>query len=167
MARRSPWEVFVKTLRLNWVSYLIVIGSLAGCHGEIPRPKVAASTAAITATVADAAPGVVEITSVKAQRRGENLVFFEVDYKFTSGSPIKNYMLHLGFPGTSIAGKKPMDAWEVKPEGTIKTGMPVTDSEANAYEVTFAEADSPDRGYTIISNKFTGEIEPAVESVSK
>ena len=76
-------------------------------------------------------------------------------------------MLNLGFPGTSIAGQKPMDSWEVKPEGTIKTGLPVADIEAMSYEVTFSEADSPDRGYTIISNKFAGVIELAVESVSK
>ena len=167
MVRRSTWEIWVRSLLIDSVSCWIAITCLVGCNSEITKPKRAASTPAITATVADPTPGVVDITSVKAQWRADNTVLFEVAYKFTSGSPIKNYMLNLGFPGTSIAGKKPMDSWEVKPEGTIKTGMPVADQAANAYEVTFAEADSPARGYTIISNKFTGEIEPAAESVSK
>ena len=152
---------------LKSFSCWIVIGSLAGCNAEVARPKAVRSAPPITATVADPTPGVVEIISVTAKRRPENIIFFEVAYKFTSGSPIKNYMLNLGFPGTSVAGHKPMDAWEVKPEGTIKTGLPVADIEAMSYEVTFSEADSPDRGYTIISNKFAGVIELAVESVSK
>ncbi len=167
MACRSHREILVQTVLLNSVSCWIVIGSLVGCNTEIAKPKSVASARNITVTLADPTPGVVEITSVKAQRRPENIVYFEVGYKFTSGSPVKNYMLNLGFPGTSIAGHKPMDAWEVKPEGIIKTGMPVPDPSAKDYEVTFAEADSPDRGYTTISNKFAGEIEPAVDSDPK
>ena len=167
MARRSPWEILVQTLFPNSVWCCIAIGYLAGCNAEIAKSKAAVSPPTITATAADPTPGVVELTSVRAQRKAENIVSFEVGYKFTSGSPIKNYMLNLGFPGTSIAGHKPMDSWELKPEGTIKTGLPVADAEAKSYEVTFSEADSPDRGYTVISNKFTGEIEPADESVTK
>ena len=167
MARSSHRQILVQTLFLKSFSCWIVIGSLAGCNAEVARPKAVRSAPPITATVADPTPGVVEIISVTAKRRPENIIFFEVAYKFTSGSPIKNYMLNLGFPGTSVAGHKPMDAWEVKPEGMIKTGMPVPDPAAKDYEVTFAEADSPDRGYTTISNKFTGEIDPAEEPISK
>ncbi len=167
MARPSHLIIVLLTPFIISVWYCMMIGFLAGCNAEIAKPKTATQTHAITATVTDPTPGVVEITSVKAQRNTENIVSFEVEYKFTSGKPIKNYMLNLGFPGTSIAGQKPMDSWEVKPEGTIKTGLPVADIEAMSYEVTFSEADSPDRGYTIISNKFAGVIELAVESVSK
>ena len=167
MARRSRWEILVQTSLLNSTCCWIAIGCLAGCRAEVAKPKAAVSKPAIKSTVADPTPGVVEITDVKARRLADNIVSFEVAYKFTSGSPIKNYMLKLGFPGTSVGGHKPMDAWEVKPEGTIKTGLPVPDPDASAFEVTFSEADSPDRGYTVISNKFTGVIEPAAESVSK
>jgi hypothetical protein len=165
MVCRSSREMLVQTSLLNLALYWVAVCGLAGCHAETSKPKIV--TPAITATIVDPTPGAVEIMSAKAQWKGENIVAFEIAYRFTSGSPNKNYMLNLGFPGTSIAGHKPMDSWEVKPEGTIKTGMPVADPEAKAYEVTFAEADSPDRGYTVISNKFTGEIEPFVESASK
>ena len=167
MACRSSREMLEQTSLLKLASCWVAIGLLAGCHAENSKPKIPTEKPAITATIADPTPGVVEITSAKAQRMGDNIVAFEITYKFTSGSPIKNYMLNLGFPGTTTAGHKPMDSWEVKPEGTIKTGMPVADPEAKAYEITFAEADSPDRGYRVISNKFTGEIEPAVDSDSK
>ncbi len=151
------WNV-VRSVAWCWIAAVCILG----CSSEA-TPK-AAAPAPITATVTDSAPGVVEIVSVKAQRQAENIIHFEVTYKFTSGAPIKNYMLNLAFPGTTTAGQKPMDAWEVKPEGTIKTGLPVADPEAKTYEVTFAEADSPDRGYKVISNKVTGEVEPAADS---
>ncbi len=140
-----------------WIG--IVIGCVAGCQAEAVKPTASAAPSVITATMADATPGVVEITGVKAERKSDDIVTFEVTYKFTSGSPVKHYMLNLTFPGTSVSGQKPMDAWEVKPEGVIKTGLPVADPAAKSYAITFAEADSPDRGYTVISNTFTGEIE--------
>lgn len=141
---------------------------IAGCSaGTTSSPDVSVSKPAITATVDVAAPGVVEIVSAKARRSAENIIHFEVAYKFTSGSPVKNYMLNLTFPGTSVSGQKPMDAWEVKPEGIIKTGLPVADPAAKSFEITFAEADSPDRGYTVISNMVSGEVEPVLASAAK
>lgn len=147
-----------------WCGILLL--GIGGCSTELAKPAPPVSPPSITATVADMTPGVVEITGVKAERRADDIVSFEVTYKFTSGAPVKNYMLNLTFPDTAIAGQKPMDAWEVKPEGIIKTGLPVSDPAAKSYEITFAEADSPDRGYTVISNTYKGDLEPAATLVA-
>lgn len=136
---------------------------LCGCDSSPTTSAPVKKSQEITPQIVDTSPGVVELISAKAQRQPENIIQFEVTYKFTSGSPVKNYMLYLGFPGTNVAGHKPMDAWEVKPEGVIKTGMPVGDADAKTFELTISEADSPDRGYKVISNTLTGDIEPAPE----
>lgn len=141
----------------------VLTTSLSGCDSSPTESISVKNSQEITPQVVDTSPGVVELISAKAQRQPDKIIRFEVAYKFTSGSPVKNYMLNLGFPGTTVAGNKPMDAWEVKPEGVIKTGMPVGDADAKTFELTFSEADSPDRGYKIISNTLTGDIEAAPE----
>jgi len=147
----------------------IVLGLLAGCDGGGGMPPATTpaspkpSAPATTTRVENAPPGVVELTSATARLDSQadtHFVRFEIAYKFTSGSPVKHYMVEIAFPGTTNHGVKPMDAWEVKPEGVIKTGIQVADDTVKEYSITFAEADSPDRGYKVISNTLTGVIEP-------
>ena len=37
-------------------------------------------------------------------------------------------------------------------------GIEVGDNKVDAFELTFSEADSPDRGYTVISNTLVGQV---------
>jgi hypothetical protein len=42
----------------------------------------------------------------------------------------------------------------------IKTGIQLSDPQAvKDYSITFAEADSPDQGYKVISNTLTGAVQ--------
>lgn len=140
---------------LSWT----VAAGLIGCS-ESPSAKAAAEKTAITATVVDPTPGEVEITAAKATWQPGDIVQFEISYKFTKGAPTKHYMFDFKFPGSDAIGKRPMEGWEAKPEGSLKTGLPVTDKCIEKFEITFSEADSPDRGYTVISNTFAGTVEP-------
>ena len=45
---------------------------------------------------------------------------FEVAYKFTKGVAGKYYMCELSFPEAKKQRVKPMEWWELKPEGVIK-----------------------------------------------
>lgn len=127
-----------------------------------PAETPAATTAVVTTEPAPA--GVVELISATGRLNDDNIVRFEVNYRFTSGSPTKHYMCEFTFPDTNNRGFKPLDAWEVKPEGVIKTGIQVSDASVKKYSITFSEADSPQQGYKVISNTLTGEIEPPPEA---
>ncbi|HUQ71066.1 MAG TPA: hypothetical protein VM165_16185 [Planctomycetaceae bacterium] len=146
------------------LGFFLVLAGASGCTPSppVPGPAETPAPAATTSTVIEnAEPGVVELTSATAKYAADNIVRFEIAYKFTSGSPVKFYQCDIQFPGTTNRGFKPMEAWEVKPEGVIKTGIEVADDAVKDFSITFAEADSPDRGYKVISNTLTGEIESA------
>lgn len=145
---------------------------VAGCDSKPPAPaevptKPAAETPSkptITAVVDPGPPGVVELIGAKAHLDQDGFVRFEVNYRFTSGSPTRHYMLDITFPDTKNRGVKPMQSWEVKPEGIIKTRIQVSDPPVKQYSMNFSEADSPQQGYKVISNTLTGEIEPLPET---
>jgi hypothetical protein len=148
----------------SWGLWLLVACLAAGCDRAPAPQSQAPATPVITAVATAAPPGVVELISATGRLNAENIVRFEVAYRFTSGSPTKNYMCEFAFPGTNDRGVKPLDAWEVKPEGVIQTGIQVSDESVKEYSITFSEADSPDRGYKVISNTLTGEVEPPAEA---
>ncbi|MDZ4683546.1 MAG: hypothetical protein SH850_00560 [Planctomycetaceae bacterium] len=145
------------------LGFFLLLAGASGCTPSptAPVPAETPAPAATTSTVIETAePGVVELTNATAKYGDDNIVRFEIAYKFTSGAPVKHYQCDILFPGTNNRGIKPMDAWEVKPEGVIKTGIEVADDTVRDFSITFAEADSPDRGYKVISNTLTGVIEP-------
>ncbi|MEZ6130183.1 MAG: hypothetical protein R3C59_15975 [Planctomycetaceae bacterium] len=102
--------------------------------------------------------GVVELTSATAKLDKDQIVRFQVDYRFTSGAPVKTYLCTVNFPNSDQAGVKPLERFELGPEGTFTMGIEVGDNVVDAYELRFSEADSPDRGYTVISNTLTGQV---------
>ncbi|HET6422631.1 MAG TPA: hypothetical protein VFG20_03045 [Planctomycetaceae bacterium] len=134
-------------------------GLVLGC-GQARSSGAAVATPSVTATVADPTPGEVTITSAKASWQPGDIVQFDVAYKFTKGIPSKHYQFDFTFPGSQSSGQRPMETWETKPEGHIRTGLPVADRNIETFEVRFSEADSPDRGYRVISNVLTGPVEP-------
>jgi hypothetical protein len=144
-------------LKLTWCVAATAV--LPGC-GARTNTSAAAAPPAITATEAKTEPGVVELSNPKATRAENNLINFEIHYKFTSGAPVKNYLLEISFPDTKNIGRKPMENWELKPEGVIKTSVELLEPTVSRFIVVMSEADSPDRGYTRNSNELTGELAP-------
>jgi hypothetical protein len=141
-----------------WTWCIAAAAVLSGC-GSQTNPGASAASPTITATEVKSEPGVIELSSAKATQAENNLVKFEIQYKFTSGAPVKNYLLEISFPGTSNVGRKTMEHWELKPEGVIKTSVELLEPMAGKFVIVMSEADSPDRGYKRNSNQLTGEIE--------
>ena len=138
--------------------------SAAGCWNEsadaIPRtaseqPGAAAATAVLT----ESRPGAVELLQATATLDELNVVRFEIAYRFTSGAPTKTYLCEIAFPGADQWGTKPLEAFELESEGVIRTGIEVGDQPVREFEVTLSEADSPDQGYHLISNRLTGVVQ--------
>ena len=87
-----------------------------------------------------------------------NPVRFEVNYRFTKGKPDKYYMCEVTFPGTKNHGAKPMESWELKPEGSSRTGSCCPSLPVETFEIRVSEADSPQNGYKLISNVVSGPV---------
>jgi hypothetical protein len=148
---------------------LLVLGMTAGgpgCNGGAAPGKAAADPAASerptenVSVIVDQEPGVVELTGAKVKIDEEKIARFEINYKFTSGKPVKHYLVEIAFIGAEHGGYTPIDPGTLKPEGVIKTGIEVGDRPIKDFEITFSEADSPMAGFTKISNTLKGSIEP-------
>lgn len=144
-------------------SWLFLSVAILGCAEDKPGAtgSVAGSkkdTAVKTVDSGPIPPGVVELSSASAVLDDSQVVRFEINYRFTSGAPVKTYLSNVKFPGTDQAGIKPLESFELKPEGSFKMGIEVGDNKVESFEITFSEADSPDRGYTVISNTLTGAV---------
>lgn len=150
--------------RINPVKPLLLITSclaitalFPGCSRQADSRAAAAPT--ITATETKSEPGVVELGAAKATRGEDNLVKFEIPYKFTSGAPVKTYLLEISFPNTMNVGRRTIEGWELKSEGVISTRVELIEPTATTFVIVLSEADSPDRGYKRNSNELTGEVE--------
>lgn len=109
----------------------------------------------------DTERGVIEIYDAHGKLDEDGVVWLEVSYRFTSGKPVKLYLCNITFPGTDQVGLKPLQTFEVEAEGKFSTGIEVGETEVSDFEITLSEADSPDRGYHLISNTFSGKIQHA------
>jgi len=136
---------------------LLMLLCASGLVG-ITACKPNAPAAVAKTEVKESVPGKIEITGVDANVL-EDTVRFKVQYKFLEGAPTKYYMCTFEFPGTTKKGLKPLDAWEMKPEGTIIAGVEVGSEKLTEFTVRLAETDSPDQGYRDNSNVFTGKLE--------
>lgn len=149
---------------ISFARLLAVAAVLAsvGCEKEssraLPKAGGPSSGAPIAATMVSTEPAEVELQEAKAVLNDLGIVWFEIDYRFISGKPTKHYVVEITFPGTDFIGAKPINPGELDPQGTIKTGIEVGDRPVDTYEITFSEADSPQQGYTLISNTLTGTV---------
>jgi hypothetical protein len=146
-------------MRLALCLLFLNVLAIAGCSPQ--ESSSARSAGPVITKTTDAgpiAPGVVELKSASATRDENNVIRFEVSYLFTSGSPVKTYLCNVTFPGSDQVGIRPLESFELKPEGTFKMGIEVGENKVDAFELTFSEADSPDRGYTVISNTLVGQV---------
>ena len=146
-------------MRLALCLLFLNVLAIAGCSPQ--ESSSARSAGPVITKTTDAgpiAPGVVALKSASATRDENNVIRFEVSYVFTSGSPVKTYLCNVTFPGSDQVGIRPLESFELKPEGTFKMGIEVGENKVDAFELTFSEADSPDRGYTVISNTLVGQV---------
>jgi len=134
--------------------------SIFGC-GPAKAPS-SSPPAQTEARVVDVGPTKVELGPAKAAWREPEaeVVKFEIPYQFTSGSPLKVYQCRVTFPDQGAAGVKPMEAWELKQEGVIRTGIPANGQLVKAYKIEFWEAEAPDKAFYLVSNTVTGEVPP-------
>jgi hypothetical protein len=126
-----------------------------GCSQRAAAPGTAAVQ---TTQPVSAEPGEIELSDPKVTFAGPNTVRFEVRYRFTKGKPEKYYLCEISFPGTPNHGAKPMESWELKPEGVIKDGIVLSKPPVQTFEIRVSEADSPQNGYKAISNVVRGPV---------
>lgn len=104
-------------------------------------------------------PGQVELSDAKATLAPQNRVRIEVRYRFTKGKPDKYYLCEITFPGTTNVGARPLDSWELKPEGVFQDVVQLNKPPVETFEIRFSEAESPQNGYKMISNVAAGKVE--------
>ncbi len=125
-------------------------------NGGMParRCAPAASTPPASAppTEADLAPAKVEIGQATAKWRDATVVLFEIPYKFTAGSPRKVYQWRIAFPPSKELGMRPTEAWELKKEGVQKTGIQVSTTSFDKFEIQLLR---PSR---LIANSISSQI---------
>ena len=68
------------------------------------------------------------------------------------------YQCRIEFPNEKSGGIKPMEAWELKQEGVIRTGIPVNGKVVKEFTVAVYEAEAHDKPYHLVSNLVKGEV---------
>jgi hypothetical protein len=126
-----------------------------GCNKPADAPGT--GTARTTRPVSTE-PGEIELSEPKVTFTEPNRVQFEVKYRFVKGQPDKYYLCDISFPGTPNHGMKPMESWELKPEGVIKDGIVLSRPPVKTFEIKVSEATSPQDGYKKISNVAKGAV---------
>ena len=130
--------------RIAWGLLLIPLaGPFLGC-GQRALPPSAVVVHATQAAPSE--PGEIELSDPIMTLQKPDRVQFEVKYRFTKGKPEKYYLCEISFPGTANHGAKPMESWELKPEGVIKDGIVLSKLPVQTFEIHVSEADSPRTG---------------------
>jgi len=133
------------------VFFLVILAS--GCSHKTSAP------APLVVQHAAPTPGEIELSEPKVAFVEPDLVQVEVKYRFTKGQPDKYYSCDITFPGTRNRGVKPMLSWELKPEGVIRDKFQLSKPGAKTFEISMSETESPQSGYTKISNVVSGPIQ--------
>jgi hypothetical protein len=125
-----------------------------GCSQKtsVPAPSLVVQPAALT-------PGEIELSEPKVVFVEPDIVQVEVQYRFTKGRPDKYYSCNITFPGTQNRGVKPMQSWELKPEGVIRDKFQLSKPGAKTFEISMSETESPQNGYKKISNVVSGPVQ--------
>jgi len=122
-------------------------------------PHPAAPAVTVQAKPVSTEPGEIELSEPKATLAPMNRVRIEVRYRFTKGRPDKYYLWEIAFPGTTNHAARPMDSWELKPEGVFQDTVQLNKPPVETFEIRFSEAESPQNGYKMISNVAAGKVE--------
>jgi len=146
-------------LRSGWGCLLVATAGWlvsGGC-----QPSDPATVPVIRATTAGPAePGAIELSEPRAHFGPDDVLQFEVKYRFTSGGPTNFYCAEVQFPGSESFGVKYMEGWELKPEGTLRDGLILQSPDVEDFEIRVTEAFLPQDGYKPISNVVRGKVEP-------
>jgi hypothetical protein len=124
-----------------------------------PRASDQGSPQVLDVQTVSTEPGEIELFEPKVTLTAPNLIQFEVGYRFTKGKPDKYYLCEIAFPGTTNHGAKPMERWELKPQGVIKDGIILSKPPVQTFEIRMSEAVSPQNGYKKNSNVVMGPVE--------
>jgi hypothetical protein len=134
----------------------VAIALLLSSCGQSPTPRPIAVAPTVPVSTE---PGLIELSDAKATFMQPNRVRVEVRYRFTKGKPDKYYLCEISFPGTTNVGARPLDTWELKPEGVFKDVVQLTKPPVEKFEIRFSEAESPQNGYKMISNVASGPVQ--------
>jgi hypothetical protein len=138
--------------RLTYVAIVLLLTSCG--QSPTPRPIAVAQTTPVSTE-----PGQIELSDAKATMAPQNRVRVEVRYRFTKGKPDKYYLCEITFPGTTNVGARPLDSWELKPDGVFKDIVQLNKPPVEKFEIRFSEAESPQNGYKMISNVASGPVQ--------
>ena len=146
-------------LRSGWGCLLVATAgwlAVVGCGPSDPAavPVIRATTAG------PPEPGAIELYEPRAHFGPDDVLQFEVKYRFTSGGPTNFYCAEVQFPGSESFGVKYMEGWELKPEGTLRDGLILQSPDVEDFEIRVTEALLPQDGYKPISNVVRGKVEP-------
>ena len=136
-----------------WLTFFI-----SGCTGGKPDGGDVEPSAAVLRPYV---PAEVELGEPTAYFQAPDIVRVEIPYKFVAGTPVAHYGCEVKFLDSDFKGQKYLQAWELKNEGVIRDGFVIGNEPKGAFEVTFTEAESPDKGYHPISKVATGQVGPA------
>ncbi len=151
--------MFCSTRRLG-IGYLAGLSLFllaSGCGQNSSEPPRAAAPVAVVESEPPV-PGEMELSDPKATFRDEEVVLFQVKYRFTKGKPDKFYQCTILFPGTTSAGIKDMERSELQAEGVIKDGVRTYKNPVKAYEISVAEGPSQLGPWRKMSNVVSGTI---------
>jgi hypothetical protein len=142
---------------------LVILTLSAGCEPKDPAAETQPEAVPALPAVEDdgeSSPqrAAVELLGTTAALGDDGIVRFNIQYRFTSGSPKKFYVVTIAFPGADRHGVKHMNAHELQTEGTITTGIEVGSAPVDEFEITMSEADDPQQAYFLISNTLTGNV---------
>lgn len=123
----------------------------AGCSGT-------AATQPLAVENRSQIPSEIELSEPKVTLVEPTRVEFEIKYRFTKGRPDKNYSCEIFFPGTPNHAVRLMESWELKPEGTIRDGVVLTNPPVTTFDIHMSEAPTARERYTKVSNVLSGPV---------
>jgi hypothetical protein len=159
MTARHPGGGFMSAFTGRWpAGGLLLVPFVAlflGCgqRAAAPSPVVVQATPS-----APTEPGEIELSEPKVTFVDPKTIRFEVRYRFTKGKPDKHYLCEISFPGTPNQGVKTMESHELKSEGVIWDRIVLFKPPVQTFEIRMSETDSPEKGYTKISNVVSGPV---------
>jgi hypothetical protein len=159
MIQRPQGDLFMSNFASRLCGWGLLLALFAGLFMGCGQRALPPNPVVVHATqTGPSDPGQIELSDPKMTLQEPDRAQFEVKYRFTKGKPEKYYLCEISFPGTSNHGAKPMESWELKPEGVIRDGIVLHKLPVQTFEICVSEADSPQNGYKKISNVVRGQV---------
>ena len=147
-----------RPLCLGWLVFFPLLAMGCSQKHDAPAPVPLQAAEQAPPQPAPDEPCEVELSDPKVTFRDPTTVLFEVKYRFTKGRPNKCYCCEISFPGHPDRGEKRMESWELKLEGVIKDGLPLSQPGVKTFEILLSEAPSQRAAFKQISNVVSGPV---------